>query len=172
MTINSPGPGRTGPAGSEMKTQIENSQEEVTTGAHGVTRGQKGPERDKKVKLPSWHHITDQKRCVNEISTQNQVKKWSKTKEQLESSPAEVTTGAQGVTSGHKGPSKAFLSVFLPHYRCHSKAHANLPDSGRIDPTGPEKINMIFRILRTAPFMRMNSDSCPDPVLGVYESHF
>ena len=33
-----------------MKAQLENSQEEVTTGAQGVTRGQKGPKKAKKAK--------------------------------------------------------------------------------------------------------------------------
>jgi hypothetical protein len=31
-----------------MKAQLENSQEEVTTGAQGATSGQKGPERARK----------------------------------------------------------------------------------------------------------------------------
>jgi hypothetical protein len=47
-----------------MKAQLENSQEEVTTGAQGVTSGQKGPERAKRAyraKNAFKHRIADQK---------------------------------------------------------------------------------------------------------------
>jgi hypothetical protein len=41
-----------------MKAQLENSQEEVTTGAQGVTSGQKGSKRAKRAKKAFWGHIT------------------------------------------------------------------------------------------------------------------
>jgi hypothetical protein len=58
-----------------MKAQLENSQEEVTTGAQGVTSGQKGPERAKKNKKgpkgPFKQHITDQKRLLTVFNSKS-----------------------------------------------------------------------------------------------------
>ena len=90
-------------------------------------------------------------------------------KAQLENTQEEVAAGVQGATSDQKGqkrPRKAILAVFALDLWSGYKARANLPGPGRTDPAGYEKNKYI---VRTVPFEGMNSDSCSDQVLGVYE---
>jgi len=47
-----------------MKAQLENSQEKVTTGAQGVTSGQKGSKRANRAKRAFLDHIIDQTRLL------------------------------------------------------------------------------------------------------------
>ena len=96
-------------------------------------------------------------------------------KAQLENTQEELAAGVQGVSCGQKGrkrPRKAILAVFAPDLWSGYKARANLPGPGRTDPARCEHKHVIFIIVRTVPFERMNSDSCSDEVLGVYDSHF
>jgi hypothetical protein len=110
----------------KIKAQLESSQEEVTTGAQGVTSGQKGPERARKgqkgpigPKRPFKHHIIDKKQLFTIFDSKDQLTNDWKIKAQLENSQKEVTTGAQGVASGQKGPERAKMAkkaLWAPYY--------------------------------------------------------
>ena len=71
-----------------------------------------------------------------------------------------------------KGPRKAILEFFL---QIRDRGTRHVPTyQAQVGPTprGTEIKNVIFIIVRTVPFEGVNSDSCSDQVLGVYDSHF
>ena len=102
-----------------MKEQLENIREEVTTGAQGVTSGQKGPKRAKRGKKAYLDHIIDQKRLIkacrlklSKIKLENE----STTQVKPGKSPYRGSRGhkwPERVKNGHKGQKRPFWTILL-----------------------------------------------------------
>ena len=86
-----------------MKAQLENSQEKVTTGAQGVTSGQKGSKRANRAKRAFLDHIIDQKRLIKGFRLKISKITITKIKAQRTYSQEKVPTEVDRATSGQKG---------------------------------------------------------------------